>query len=141
MSIKPGGRHLTLRRLFKSTSVDAAVLVCIWELNVLYYGYIENFLKLTSKENHPCSICQRTGRKKVMTIFRPFQCRFVKKQKGRRGVQVCTRRKEEHLSHQTEHFGSGNAPSHLVFGTKMENTLNCSVTIPNCRDEPSLRLS
>lgn len=90
--IKKGGRHLMLRRLFRSTSA----LVCIWELNVLYYGYIENLLNLTRKENHPCSICQRTAISHDYIQSLPVRVPETEGEKGS-PVQVCTRRQAEHI--------------------------------------------
>lgn len=115
--IKKEGRHLMLRRLFKSTSI----LVCIWELNVLYYGYIEYFLKLTCKENHPCSTCQRAARKDSWLYSAPSnEDAWNRRGEGEPRSADTGRR---NTFHQTEHFGSGNAPLHLIFGTKPENAL------------------
>lgn len=106
--LKTRGGTLEPRRLFRS----ASALVCIWELKGLYYGYIENILKLTCKESRPCSIWGRTAREEPWLHSGPSK---ADAHRGRRNASC-----------QTEHFGSGNAPSHPIFGTKPENKLICA---------------
>lgn len=66
------------------------------------------------KKTIPVPLGEEQQGKTTMSKISPPQSRWV---------QECTCRQEENIS--SNHFGSGNVPSRLIFDIKPENTLIC----------------